>query len=123
MPCLFQLLGDVPLAIQLNTFTWSTMKLEQNWNICGHKPGHVATYVMFTQDMKNKQPILFIISIPSLCNKTAFQSCIFNNGRQYFQCHSYVKKLIDYSFYVKIRPQLVIRQNSMSQPFKLMLLP
>ena len=37
----------------------------------------VATYEVFTQDMKkNKQPIFSIIDIPSRSNKTAFQSCM-----------------------------------------------
>ena len=31
-----------------------------------------------------------------------------------------LKKLIDYSFYVKIMPQFVMIQSSMSQPLKLM---
>ena len=71
----------------------------------------VATYVMFTQDIKT-QLMFSIINIFLPNNKTACQSCMCYKDRGYFKCHSYVKKLIDHSFCVKMIPQFILRQSS-----------
>ena len=107
-------------AIQLNTFTWSEAVTKLKY--CQHKPGHSSHIIcsVCSRYEKNKQPIFSIISY------------LLHVIRQYFRAECVkmiantsnvtvmLKKIKDYNFYVKIMPQVVIIQSSMSQPLKLM---